>query len=66
MERESAMSRILDNPLHWRKRARETRALADQVDNPYSKRALLDIASRYDRLAERAEGRKRDPDDQET
>jgi hypothetical protein len=60
------VSRILDNPLHWRKRARETRALADQVDNPYTKRALLDIAGRYDRLAERAEERNRTPDGQKS
>jgi hypothetical protein len=58
------VSRILDNPQHWRKRAQEARALAGQMDDPHTKRALLDIAGRYDRLAERAEERKRAPEDQ--
>jgi hypothetical protein len=60
------VSRILDNPQHWRKRSREARALAEQMDDPQTKRALLESAGRYDRLAERAEGRKSAPDDQKS
>jgi hypothetical protein len=48
------VSRILDNPQHWRKRAQEVRALVDQIDDPDTKRALLEIAGRYERLAQKA------------
>ena len=53
------MSRVLDNPQHWRNRAQEMRALADLIDDPSTKRTLLEIAGPYDRLAEKAEERKR-------
>ena len=40
------MSRVLDNPQHWRNRAQEMRALADLIDDPSTKRTLLEIAGR--------------------
>jgi hypothetical protein len=52
------MSRVIDNPKHWRDRAKEKRALAGKVDDPKTKRALLEVADGYDRLATRAEERK--------
>jgi hypothetical protein len=52
------MSRVIDNPKHWRNRAEETRALARKVDDPRTKRSLLESADGYERLAQRAEGRK--------
>jgi hypothetical protein len=39
---------------HWRDRAKKVRALADDMPDPHSKRMLVEIAARYDRLAERA------------
>jgi hypothetical protein len=47
----------LDDPEHWRKRAREVRDLAAQVGLRSAKERLLDAAAGYDRLAERAEER---------
>jgi hypothetical protein len=41
---------------HWQHLAHETRALADAADNPKNRQILLEIAVRYDRLAEIAEG----------
>ena len=52
------MSRLIDNPTHWRDRARETRALAEQMDDPEVRRVLLEIAGRYNRIAEKAGERK--------
>jgi hypothetical protein len=45
---------------HWRERAREARATAELCPRPEEKEAMLDIATGYDRLAERAEGRLRE------
>jgi hypothetical protein len=49
--------KIIDDPEHWRDRAREMRALAVQVADPVSKDAMLVIAMNYDKLALRAEKR---------
>lgn len=49
---------------HWRNLAQETRALADQADKEENKQVLLEIAGRYDRLAEIAEGRRSAANDQ--
>jgi hypothetical protein len=48
---------LMDNPAHWRARAEESRVLADQMNDPESKRTMLGIADGYDRMAERAEER---------
>jgi hypothetical protein len=49
--------RLIKTPEHWRDRAQDSRALAGQMDDPKAKRALPEIAGRYDQLAKRAEKR---------
>jgi hypothetical protein len=44
-------------PDYWRKRAAETRGLAELIEDHFTAEALLDIARRYDELALRAEQR---------
>jgi hypothetical protein len=39
---------------HWHDRAKEARALADQMSDPAAQDAMLQVAAGYDRLAERA------------
>jgi hypothetical protein len=43
------------DPMHWRARAAEARALAEQFADPESKRLMLWIVDEYEILAERAE-----------
>ena len=50
------MSLIID-PTHWRDRAKEARAIADEMKDPDAKQMMLGIARDYVRLAERAEAR---------
>jgi len=45
---------LYNDPAHWWERAVEARALADKMTDPEGKRAMLDIAEKYDRLAARA------------
>ena len=42
-------------PEHWRDRAKEERAKAEQVEGPRSKRMMLGLADFFERLAERIE-----------
>jgi len=44
----------LDDPDYWRKRAGETRAMADNLKNPEARDAMLTIADSYERLARNA------------
>jgi hypothetical protein len=46
-------------PDFWRKRAEETRRLAELIEDNFTPESLLDIARQYDELAERAERRLR-------
>jgi hypothetical protein len=46
---------LLDDPAHWRRRAAESRSIADQLDDPAQKKTMLEIAECYDRLAARVE-----------
>jgi hypothetical protein len=46
---------IIANPQYWRERAEHVRAMADQMEDSDHKRAMAEIAMRYDVLAERAE-----------
>ncbi len=46
-----------DEPLRWRQRAREARVHADLISGADSKRAMLEIAAQYERIAERAQER---------
>jgi hypothetical protein len=54
-------SHYINDPEHWRKRADEARTLADQINDPQSKQAMLRIATDYDHLAARAEARTKTP-----
>jgi hypothetical protein len=47
----------INDPEHWLKRAKEARALAEQIDDPEAKRTMLKNADEYERLAHRAEER---------
>ena len=53
----SEMSDLLDNPERWRKCAEEARTIADGMRDPESKRMMLDVATSYEKLADRAEAR---------
>jgi len=44
-------SQIVHDPAHWRRRADDARREAEQIDDPSTKRALLEIAATYERLA---------------
>ena len=44
----------INDPKHWRDRAKEARALAEQMDDPEGKRMMLRVADDYERLAQRA------------
>ena len=44
----------------WRTLAAEARTTADKMTDPEAKRTLLNIAEGYERLARRAEARKKD------
>ena len=43
---------------YWRERAEEARALAAVMTTPTARREMLQISAAYERLAERAAGRK--------
>ena len=50
-------SHFINGPAHWRQRAQETRALANQIDDEDAKLAMLRIADEYELLAKRAAAR---------
>jgi hypothetical protein len=39
------MPALLDDPEHWRSRAEEARAVAEQLSDPEAKRTMLRIAA---------------------
>ncbi len=41
----------LQDPDHWRRRAQESRELAENFTEPELKRAMLDVARAYDQMA---------------
>ena len=47
----------INDPEHWLKRAKEARALAEQINDPEAKRTMLKNADEYERLAHRAKER---------
>jgi hypothetical protein len=58
--REALMSAsIINDPKHWRDRAKEARAIADEMNDRDAKQMMLGIARSYVLLAERAEARAR-------
>jgi hypothetical protein len=48
---------VLLPPQHWRDRAEEARAMAEQMRDVGARLALLNIAVGYEKLAQRAEAR---------
>ena len=53
---------MLDDPAHWRGRADEARTTAERLADLQSKRQMLEIGRGYEYLAQRAEERRRGPD----
>ena len=53
----SGRARSINDPQHWRDRAKEARALAETIADLEAKRMMLGIADDYKRLAQRAEER---------
>ena len=49
--------RSFNDPKHWRERAKEARAHAQQMTDPEAKRMMLEIAEDYEKLARRAQER---------
>ena len=52
-----ATQSIMHDHKHWRARAEEARAMAEQMPDPEAKRMMLGIAEGYEKLALRAEQR---------
>ena len=48
---------LADDAQHWRARAAEARAMAEQLTDEKAKKAMLNIAKSYERIAKRAEQR---------
>jgi hypothetical protein len=48
----------LNDPEHWRDRAKEARAMAEGMTDSVSKQKMLDVAANYEHLAKRAEDRR--------
>jgi hypothetical protein len=57
---DSGMPSDSDAAERWRTLAAEARAVAEEMADPEAKRTMLSIADGYDRLARRAEARKKD------
>jgi hypothetical protein len=51
---------LMNNAKHWRDRAEEARANAEQMNDLEAKRQMSEIAAGYERLAQRAEQRLRE------
>jgi len=49
---------LADDAQHWRARAAEARAMAEQLTDEKAKKAMLNIAKSYERIAKRAEQRR--------
>jgi len=46
---------LLNDPAHWRRRANETRRIADQLDDPVARQKMLEVAEHYEQIAAIAE-----------
>ena len=53
----------VDDAKRWRMLAKKARAAATEMADPAARRILLNIADGYERLARRAEARKKDQGD---
>jgi hypothetical protein len=49
------MARFFKDAEHWRQRAEQVRMVAEKFDDAMAKSLMLDIAERYDWLAEHVE-----------
>jgi hypothetical protein len=47
----STLSSPVNDPAYWQQRAEETRALADQLEDPAARQTLVEIALSYEQLA---------------
>ena len=47
---------IDDDPEYWRRRAKETRTMAELTGDPEARRIMLNLAATYEALAKLAEG----------
>jgi hypothetical protein len=56
------MPQFLNNTAHWKLRAEEARLLAEKLEDPEARAAILKIAAEYDHLALRAAERLLKPD----
>ena len=62
-EGHGAMPSVFGTAKHWRERAEEARAMADEMTDPQAKAAMRTVAENYDRMAKHAEWRgRRDAD----
>ena len=52
------MASILKDAQHWRDRAKEARALADQETDAEVRQSILKVAEEYEKIAVRADLRK--------
>jgi hypothetical protein len=52
---------FVNDPEHWRNRAKETRAIADKMNDPRAKEKMLKIVDYYERLAKQAEEQAKRP-----
>jgi hypothetical protein len=52
------MPTTFDSPEQWQSHAKEARALAKQMRDPESKRALLRVAESYAKIAKRAKAKR--------
>jgi len=50
----ASVSLIFNDPEHWRARASEARTMGEKMTDPVSRKAMIEIAEKYDRLAARA------------
>ena len=51
---------LFEDPDHWRRRAAEMRALTADMADATAREKLLEAAAEYDRVAERAEQRRKE------
>ncbi len=51
------MPSFADDPAHWRQRADEARAMAEQMTDRDARQMMLGIAEDYEKLAKRTEER---------
>jgi len=48
--------RLIGDPEHWRARAQEASAMAEQMSDAEAKAEMMRVAELYERLAEQVEG----------